>query len=191
MRHAMRHAVRCGRLGGLALFLALAPSPAHAQAPPPAAPALPSLLRPGDLVSVTDQAGQRTKGRVVASVPGTLTLFVGRKDPSHLWKVDDVAKVVRHDSLVNGTLLGLAAGAAAGWIGVPIVCGRNDPECEGNVAPIMLGVGAAVAAAAGAIVDASITRTVYVGRTRRAPPSISVSPILSMRQRGVTITARF
>lgn len=58
------------------------------------------------------------------------------------------------DPIWQGALIGLAAGAAGGYLWARNQCGSNDKECTYIAMPIGVSVGAAVGAIAGAIVDA-------------------------------------
>jgi hypothetical protein len=75
------------------------------------------LLKPGDTVTVTDSAGGVTKGAVVAVSAASLELAVdGRLLSFPESKVRNVRQR-RADSLRNGTLWGIAAGAGLGLFG--------------------------------------------------------------------------
>lgn len=109
---------------GLALLLiVLWPGAGAAQTVASSFDELQNVLKTGETVSVTDDSGRRTKGKVVDLSASSLVLLVGRKDQSRVFTVDGTTKIVRHDSLDNGVLIGLGAGAASGWGWLRAACG--------------------------------------------------------------------
>jgi len=89
------------------------PVAAQAQAPATSFAELASLLKTGETVSVTNNAGKIVKGEVQQVSDTILVLRSGQHDLS---LVDaDVQRIVRsRHTLRNGALIGLAAGAVAG-----------------------------------------------------------------------------
>jgi hypothetical protein len=149
-------------------------------------------LRPGQTVVVENADGQRVKGEVVAASPTNLTIEVSRtfEPVARLtYAESDVRSVVHRDSLLNGALIGLGAGAASAWSFVRWQCGPAgfDKECSA----IATAVGVAfvpIGAGLGALVDFLARRTVY---RRPGYPTVAFAPIATGGHRGVRVTVRF
>src|SRR5688500_11869267 len=74
------------------------------------------LVRPGDTVTVTPDSGTPFSGKISSLSSSGLTLLVGKE--LRAVQENDVATIRhrrRQDSLSNGALWGLGAGAAAGF----------------------------------------------------------------------------
>ena len=138
-------------------------------------------LRAGDGVYVTDDSGQRIKGDV-SDLTGT-TLEVRTRNGNRSLRADAIRRIERRDSLENGILLGLAAGLAVCYVS----CHRESRDgefCYGTAHyffPVFLPITAG-SVVAGAMLDASVNRTVYAapGSTR-----LTWSPAVSNRHLGV------
>ena len=81
------------------------------------------------------------------------------------------------DSMLNGFLIGAAAGAAGAWMFTRANCGRNDPECTANVAPIGVAVFVPGGMAAGMIIDRLINKTLPPGANAHA----TIGPMIAQR----------
>jgi hypothetical protein len=94
-------------------------------------------------------------------------------------------KPARHDdSLLNGVLIGAAAGAAGAWAFTRANCGPKgyDDECTANVALYATIVGLPAGAAAGAFIDWLI----HDDKPRpQQKPRWSVTPVIGRKQVGV------
>lgn len=181
------------RLCFLAVTLVLALSTAVAQAQPSETfTALQRDLKRGQTVVVEDVTGRRVKGEVAGLSDTTLTLDVSRKDhPSGRLEFIDtrVYEVVRRDSLLNGTLIGLGAGIASAVGFVRYNCGPPGYDQECALIASVVAVGFVPAGAAlGALTDFLITRTLY---RRSAPPALTFAPIVDAGRRGMRLTLRF
>jgi len=123
-------------------------------------------LAPGSVVIVTIQGGERLEASFGSIGPDDIIFIepsgTERRLPRIAIQKIESAAVVR-DRLRNGTLWGLAAGAAAGILGIvafgesategPVAWG--DEDGPGYLASGAL-VGGGVGAALGAIIDASV-----------------------------------
>ena len=139
---------------------------AAAQTPATAAPAissqtfapLTSTLRGDESLTVTDVNGQRFKGRLTRISADQLTVL-GR-ERSRTFRVSDVDRIDKRDTILNGLGIGAAAGAVTAMLVVTHDCGA-DSECGfyESIAfyPLFGGGGAAI----GAVVDALITKTLF------------------------------
>jgi hypothetical protein len=72
---------------------------------------LQSVVKPGDMVIVTDDAGRETSGLVTEVSSTSLTLALRKQQ--RVFAENTVRGIRRTDSLGNGTLAGLAVGIAA------------------------------------------------------------------------------
>ena len=95
----------------------------------------------------------------------------------------------RRDSLWNGSLIGLAAGAGAGAIAVTATC-QNDSECSGIAALVFVPTFAAGGAAVGVVIDSLIRRqeTVF---SRSKSTQMHIAPIAGKKLAGVHVSLRF
>lgn len=157
---------------------------AGAQAPDPSLPDLRSsgLVAPGDTVYVTDGRGQRTKGRLTELSATGLTLAArgGARD----FRSVDIVRIERGDSLENGMLIGLFTGIGAT---VAFCKADTDPEaCTYIVAyfglPAMGG-----GAILGALIDASVRKTLYLAAGERSRSRVTFSPAWSRTHKGVLV----
>lgn len=149
-------------------------------------------LKRGQAVVVEDVTGRRVRGEVAGLSDTTLTLDVSRQvHPSGRIEFTDsrVYEVVRRDSLLNGTLIGLGVGIASAVGFVRYNCGPpgHDQECTLNASVVAVGFVPA-GAALGALTDFLITRTLY---RRSGPPALTFAPMVGRGLRGMTMTLRF
>ena len=200
--------LRRGRMWILALLAALpllvmnAPE-ASAQVVATSFEELRALVKPGDTIDVTDPSGRKTKGRLGDLSASSLELLVrktgpdGRETfvPQARLSERDVRQVLleRRDSLLNGTLIGLAVVAFPSWatISYGLQGGgegpRNGPIVGMGV--VFLGIGAGI----GAWVDASITErtTVYYQAPSQRSSGLQVSPLFSKSAAGIQMSLGF
>ena len=144
------------------------------------------VLKPGDTVYVTDARGERSKGRVTDLSTTSLTLTVGSdtRDLSGM----NITKIERRDSLENGIWIGLGIG-----VGMTTVACKVDPDPEH--CPYIVGYFGLPAMAAGtilgAIVDASVRRTLYLAPGGITSSRVTFSPILSNAHKGLLLSVAF
>lgn len=142
---------------------------------------LPSILKVGQTLVVTDASGRQTKGRLMDVSP--FALVVTTPD-ARTFAAGTVAEIRLPDSLLSGTLIGAAAGAGLAawdyWI---------DPSEPGNGAITVAAIG--LGGAIGAGVDALRTggRVLYRSPQQRSKPTLS--PLLGKDRQGVLVTVRF
>jgi hypothetical protein len=172
--------------GAIGLFF-LAAGSASAQA---AFTDLQHLLRPGDMVFVTDDSGAETRGSVTGVQASALRLAVAGIERE--WAASDVREVRRRgDSLKNGTIAGAIVGGVLGGIGGWAVGSIFVSEGASFARPFLtlVALGAGGGAGIGAGVDALIP-----GRTlvyRQANRAITVAPILSSNAKGAGVAFTF
>lgn len=159
---------------------------------------LPSAVKPGDDVIVTDAEGRDVRGRITALSPASLAIDVD--GTTREWSAGDV-RLIRHrqpDSLVNGTLIGLGVGAGVGFglaIGVAMaeVYG-GDGSGESAAANMVLALGTAAGAAIGLGIDAARRDEVVVYRAAGAPASgasVRLMPLVTRHAQGLRVAVVF
>lgn len=166
------------------------PGTAASQAP---ADEIRGRVKTGQKVSITDDQGREFKGRLSElSTAGLSILMAGERTEI---PYDAIVRIDRpHDSLANGALIGLAAGAGLGFAALiseeNSACGPEEWFCsdpDGGdyalVTLIMGGLGSAV----GVGVDALIRRERSIYR-RGGGPRITVSPALGRNARGAALS---
>lgn len=156
---------------------------------------LQALVKPGDTIDVTDASGRKTKGRLGDLSASSLELLVrktgpdGRETfvPQARLSEGDVGQILleRRDSLWNGTLIGLAPGAALGVSLFSVGYG----ELGGGAFLWVGGFGAAI----GAAIDALIIgrTTVYYRAPGQRSSGVQVSPFVSKSAAGIQMSMRF
>lgn len=187
-----------------ALLLAV-PVQVSAQAVATSFEELRALVKPDDIVYVTEASGRKTKGRLGELSTSSLELLVrqtgpdGRETfvPQARLSEGDVRQIVlqRSDSLWNGTLIGLAPGATIGTVflftggGCDCYTVASRASLAGGIFLWVGGIGAAI----GAAVDALITErtTVYYRAPGQRFSSVQVSPLLSKSGAGIQMSVRF
>src|SRR5688500_5089491 len=178
------------RMTGACVLLLLFSTPALPQGPATSFGQLiaEGAVRPDPTVYVTDVWGRRAKGKLDELRPGSILLTQGSQ--TIRLAETDVSRIQRGDSLANGLLLGLGAGLAAAWIAPHLFCDLPDDECAGIVFAAIGLPSMAGGAAAGALVDAAIKKTVFQFTGTRSSAQIQVSPVIG-RRAGALVTIRF
>ncbi len=179
----------------IVLPMVLVPSIGHAQRVTGSFDELQRIVEPNRSVIVTDNAGQKTKGKIVEISTTSLTLVVKRtpENPTgrRMFTQDSVLKVARTDSLLNGTFIGVGIGVAAALIFTRSVC-SPDPECRAIADAIGFGAFVPSGAVAGALIDRAIGNgPIYVAPSRASRVSLGVSPLLGRTGRGIALSVRF
>jgi hypothetical protein len=173
---------------------------ASAQAAPPQADAeeIGRRVRAGQKVRITDDQGREWRGRVETLAPDTLTLVMpDRREVDFTY--GNILRIDRpHDSLANGALIGLASGAALGFLAV---ISEENADCDPGaffscsdpggaayigVPAVLGGLGAAI----GVGIDALISRDPNLYQRGRQARVI-VSPALGHGVRGVAVALRW
>ena len=147
-------------------------------------------VKQGDTVSMTGVTGRQAEGVVQGVGPSALTVIVAGREEQ--WNLSETREIWRRgDSLRNGVLIGLVAGAGAGLVGGYALGSLYENETgDGSTAFLsMVALGLGGGGAIGAAFDA-----MHRGRTlihRQSPPKVLVTPTLSRAVRGVQVAVRF
>lgn len=184
-----------------ALWLAV-PLQASAQTVATSFEELRALVKPGDTVYVTEASGRRTKGRLGELSTSSLELLVrktgsdGRESfmPQARLSEGDVRQILleRRDSLLNGTLIGLASGAGPWILAAAHPC-FNTREYPHSQCPQGLLVTSIIGTAVGAAIDALIIKrtTVYYRAPGQRSSGVLISPLFSKSGAGIQMSLRF
>jgi hypothetical protein len=171
------------QLPAFALALMLGPSVVEAQTAR-RFEELQNILTANDLVVVTEETGQKTKGRVVnvsgsSLVVSTANNSAGASETRTLAQ-DGIREIRAVDPLWNGALIGAVAGAGLATWDYLI-----DPSEPGNAAIFTVAI--SLGATVGAGIDALTRRVLYGSQ----PPSVTVSPLFTKRRQSVLVNVRF
>jgi len=179
------------QLIGAYVFLLMMAAPALAQTPAGSFEQLiaDGTIKPHQTVDVTDVWGHRLKGRLFELRPGSLVLMQGPQEIE--MSEADVSRIQRRDSVQNGLWLGFGAGIAAAWVAPHFFCDSPDPECAAQVFAAIGLPSIAGGAAAGALIDAAIKKTVFQFGGRRDTVRMQLSPVLGGRRAGALATISF
>jgi hypothetical protein len=149
------------------------------------------IVKPGDKVRVTEATGQITKGKIAGFAGSSLRLAEGGGIREFAEKDVLEIKQRRADSLHNGAITGLIAGAAFGTLSAFLGDCLSDPCTAERVAVIAVtsGVGTGI----GVGIDALITKTkvVYRGPLKPSTVRLNIAPIIDRRSKGVALSVRF
>jgi hypothetical protein len=142
------------------------------------------LTAPGDRVTVTDTSGNRYSGRIADLSASTLSVRVG----SNLRELREADVVLirqrRDDTLRNGALWGLGAGATTGML----TCGT----CHIGPGLMMAGLWGGIGAGIGVGIDAIIRGQATVfERPGASGTKVIVAPRLSPSHQGVMVSVTF
>jgi hypothetical protein len=179
-----------------AAFALAAPALAGAQAPVTSFDQLNTRLKPGDTIWITDAQGREVKGRIRTLAPDAITL---KEDGAMSFAARDV-RLIRereHDSLKNGTLIGLGVGGglAMAW------CIGAAAESEDVDVGVECAEGFVVYAGLGTLVGLGIDaarpgklRLVYRAAGEAGDPRqarLFIAPVMMPHTKGVAVGVRF
>jgi hypothetical protein len=196
------------QLSTLALWISLplvfvAPHQANAQVVATSFEELRSLVKSGETIYVTDANGKKTRGRLGELTQSSLELLVrkaapdGREAfvPQPRLAESDIRQIQieRGDSVLNGTLIGLAV-VGGPWL---LACNPATDWCYYNDgANLYRGIAlitSGIAAGIGALIDAGIRERVlvYYQPPGQRSSGVQVSPFASKSAAGMQLTWRF
>ena len=173
------------------LLIILLPALAAAQDPVKSFDQLNTRLKPGDTVYVTDAQGREVKGRITSFAPDSMGID---GDGARTFKAVEVRLVEnrRHDSLANGTLVGLAAGFGVGAGLTYAACSGDECSWGGAAALVLLVTGAGAGVGAG--VDAAMPgrrQVVYRAGGGAVSTRLSLAPVITPGTKGVAVAFVF
>ena len=156
-------------------------------------------LKPGQTIIVKGSNGRTTRGKLGELSPTEIEILVretgldGRDvfKPRPRLSEKDVAEIEieQSDSLLNGTLIGLAAGGWP-WLFCLKDCYYNEAGAE-HLLPTIFAYTTAIGAGLGLVIDHSIKDrvTVFLAPERRI--GLHIAPILSATATGLQMSFRF
>ena len=166
-----------------ALVVAVAAPVVDAQEPATSLDQLRVLVKPGDTVTVTDETGRETKGKIASLTPASLELAVDGGLRSFAENDVRVVRQRRQDSLRNGALWGLGAGAAFGAIGFV-----EGPEVGVASTALYAGIGVGI----GVGIDAALKSTqTILFNPARTQAGLTLRPVMSDRRVGMSASLSF
>ena len=153
---------------------------------------LSSRLKRGEAVSLLDDDGGCTEGKVVDLTPSSLTLLVNKRE-RRTFPEANVRRIAVRDSLWNGAIIGFAVGLIPAGTVAFFKCPPPDLEkpvsrdCSGAATSAFVVV-AGLFTAMGAGIDAVHERTLNVSPQGAR---LKVSPVLSPDRQAVLVSIRF
>lgn len=182
------------RIAGLVLAGVLLGARTEAQTATESFGELQRHVRADDTIVVADHNGREVKGKLFDLSDGSLTLLTpGRTTGQRRYLPEDIIRITRQDSVRNGAAIG-AGVAVGGFVGIAVLsgrlpmigCGAREP---GASILACLGLIAVGGAATGALVDSSMSRTVYSRRVGRT--ALKISPALNPDRAGFRLSLAF
>lgn len=149
------------------------------------------LVKPGDRITVVDVTGKEAEGRIGRLSREALTL-VTPAGPQELGEAEvALIRQRRDDSLKNGAIIGAAAGTVY-FLTLAALLGDSDGG-EVIVGTAVVGgvLFAGMGAAAGAGIDALITRRQVIYRKPAGENTVSVAPLFGNGRRAAAVTVKF
>jgi hypothetical protein len=149
------------------------------------------LVKPGDILTLTDDAGNEFKGRLLELSSSSLAVLTGKQRRE--LTVDEIQQITRpqHGDAGTGAKWGAAAGAGFGMlmISTQFPSGRCY-DCAGYLVGSGLMFGG-IGAGLGAAFAASATHQQLVFNKAGTPMKLTVSPLVSRERQGVLMSLRF
>ena len=181
----------------LIVWAMLRPSYVSAQEAASSFAELVSVVKPGETIRITEASGRTTRGRLGKLSTSSLELLVPNSGrdvvaPQVLSEGNVRSiEVERRDSLLNGTLIGLAVGGLGGLLGGAANCGNYSCQA-GPVAAAFGALFGGIGAGVGALTDlAKSQRTTIYESVRQRSSAARVSPFVSNKAAGVRLSVRF
>jgi hypothetical protein len=178
----------CRTLGVWALAAALCPAPVGAQTVARSFDDLRSLVKPGQTVHVIDTTGREVEGRII-ELSSSLVLQVPQTGRRELAEPDVRTVRLRGNAVKKGLGWGLGIGAASGLALGWYALGDCHVHCERDIYRAVFGfagIGGVIGAAVGLAIPTH--RLIY---ERPATAAVTVSPVVTGRQKGVLVSVRF
>jgi hypothetical protein len=150
------------------------------------------LVKPGDAITVVNDAGKELRGTIADLSSTSLGLVVDGKRLDLRATDVDAIRQRRSDTLANGAKVGFGIGAALGLLGgLAIMTELDGGEAAGVVVAATLfygGVGAGI----GVGVDAMIARDQVIFARRTASAArIAVQPMFTRHRQGAVLVIGF
>jgi hypothetical protein len=151
------------RTVGFVFVFLFAAGSLFAQTPAQTFEQLSTRISAGDSIKILDVSAAEIKGHLEEISALDLAISTGRS--VRRFSESQVREVwhQQKDPVGNGILIGISAGAAAGFLAPAGFCGGfNDSECSAIVRVVFVPIGAGVGAVSGWLVDRAMRRSVLV-----------------------------
>ena len=149
------------------------------------------LVKPGDKITVLEATGTETAGRL-QTLSRDMLMLATPAGPRRLAEADVLTISQRRgDPVLNGAIIGAVAGAA--YFATMLAIFAHD-DGGGVIVPTVFIGGMTIAgmgAAAGAGIDALITRRQVIYQQSGGRTRVSLSPVFGHGRRGAAVTVRF
>lgn len=147
------------------------------------------LVKPGDKITVTDDAGREVTGSIAELSPSSLALVAGGQRRSLQATDINTIRQRRSDSLANGAKWGFGVGAGLGLLAGLAMAEAYGESDAGAMVVIGALVYGGIGAGIGVGVDAmnSANQVIYARRTTSAA-RVSLAPLVSHQRRGVFVS---
>ena len=149
------------------------------------------LVKAGDKITVSDDAGRETTGRVAELSSSSLALIAeGQRHDLRAEQVNTIRQR-RSDSLANGAKWGFGIGAGLGLLAGIAIASEYDDEDGAFIAVATLlygGLGAGVGVGVDAMISSN--QIIYARRTA-ATGRIGVRPFFTPQRQGAVVTIAF
>ena len=151
------------------------------------------MVKLGDTITITDATGRKAEGSILALSSSTLVLLAeGRRRELQEHEVAAISQR-RPDSLKNGALWGLGAGAASGFVlsglasaTAAIGAGPDAGVSAGHVLAgtvLIGGIGTGI----GMAVDALIKSDRVIYSRSSAPVTVGIAPLMASGRKGIFV----
>lgn len=171
----------------IAAVVILVAASAEAQEPAGTFDQLPVLVQPGETLTVTNDSGERVRGKLSQLSPSSLVLDV--LGTQREFQSTDVNTIEKPDSLKNGALIGMAVGA--GILGIGIAGSAGSSEADAGLfvggAVVYAAIGAAIGTGIDALVDG---RRLIYARPTSPTTRLTFAPLLGGARKGVLVSLR-
>lgn len=165
----------------------LCPATAGAQAVARSFDELRPLVKPGETVSVTDREGREVEGQII-ELSSSLVLQVpsGRRE---MTEPDVRSMRLRGNQMTKGLAWGLGVGLASGLTVGLLDTMYCTQQCF-DTAVLWTAIGAGAGAGIGAAIGSKSPRYRLIYE-RPAATAVTMSPLITRRQKGVLVSVRF
>ena len=143
------------------------------------------LVKQGDTVRVTNDAGDEVRGTITDLSSSSLNLKVDGTRRTFLETDITAIHQRRNDSLANGAKRGFIVGASLGVLGGIAIAREYESSGGGAFIPILGLVYGSIGAGAGAGIDAMNPSEQPIYARRGAPAKAGVRPGLTLRRSGI------
>jgi hypothetical protein len=147
------------------------------------------LVRPGNVITVIDDAGAKLRGRLISLSSSSLKLDLGNGQRTFEQARVQTIRQRRADSLADGAWTGLAVGMVIPAIALLLL----HDECYCGAAEVagVIGAYGGVGAGIGVGIDALVRRTKTIYSAPAAAGRVRLTPLLTRDGSAMSVTIRF